>query len=71
MKWIVDIIETLQRRIEVNGETSEDAAKNAEQQYRDGEIVLDSADYVGTEFVAVSAICQQIPQRKCCRPDFA
>ena len=58
MKWIVDITETLQRRIEVEGETPEEAAKNAELQYCDGEVVLDSSDYVGTEFVAVSAARQ-------------
>ena len=58
MKWIVDITETLQRRIEVEGETPEEAAKNAELQYCDGEVVLDSSDHVGTEFVAVSVACQ-------------
>ena len=58
MKWIVDITETLHRRIEVDGESPEDAAKNAELQYCDGEVVLDSSDYVGTEFVTVSAVCQ-------------
>ncbi len=58
MKWIVDITETLQRRIEVDGESPEEAAKNAELQYCAGEVVLDSSDYVGTDFVAVSAVCQ-------------
>ena len=58
MKWIVDITETLQRRIEVDGESPEGAAKNAELQYFDGEVELDSSDYVGVEFVAVSAVCQ-------------
>jgi len=53
MKFTVQITETLQRISEVEAPSAEVAETIVRRQYRFGEIVLDSSDYVGTE-IAVS-----------------
>lgn len=52
-KFTVEITETLQRQIEIEADTSVDAAIIAKQKYRQGEIVLNENDYVDTEFRAI------------------
>lgn len=48
-KYTVEVTETLQRSIEVEAESENDAIEVVEQKYKDEEIVLDSSDYVSTE----------------------
>ena len=52
MKWNVEITETLQRSVEIEAESAEDAEKQARNLYRCGEIVLDAADFVDAVFDA-------------------
>ena len=50
MKYQVEITETLQRIIIVNADDEHTALTVAKQLYRAEEIVLDSSDYIDTEF---------------------
>ena len=50
MKQKVKIVETLERVVEVEADSFEEAANIVECQYRDSEIVLDESDYTGVEF---------------------
>lgn len=50
MKFKIEITETLQRTIEVEASSQEQALKHIREQYASGEIVLDSNDYVDTRF---------------------
>lgn len=52
MKYEVIITETLRRRIYVEAENAEKAKAYVEEQYWDGDIVLDASDYVDTKFEA-------------------
>lgn len=45
----VEITETLQRVVEVEAESEEEAIETIEEQYRDEEIVLDYNDFMGCE----------------------
>ena len=47
----IEIKETLSRIIEVKANTEDEAFKIIRQQYNDEEIVLDSSDYVDTEYI--------------------
>lgn len=49
MKFQVQITETLQRVVEVDARSDRDAELFVRQQYRSGEIVLDSSDYIDTD----------------------
>ena len=49
MRFTVQITETLQRSVDVEAESAEIAETSVRCKYRIGEIVLDSADYVGTD----------------------
>ncbi len=49
-KFKVEIIEVLQRVVEVYGEDFEDACYKVENKYFRGKIVLDWSDYIGVEF---------------------
>lgn len=44
-----EITETLQRTIEVEAESEEDALQKVKEMYKNEEIVLDSCDFVGVE----------------------
>ena len=44
-----EITETLQRTIEVEAESEEDALQKVKEMYKNEEIVLDSSDFVGAE----------------------
>lgn len=50
--YSVEITETLRRTIIIEAQSDEEALLKVKEQYDDEEIVLDSSDYVGTEFVA-------------------
>lgn len=58
MKFEVQVTETLQKRVEVEAQSAEDAEAVVRRQYRVGEIVLDYADYIETE---VSVVYDTIP----------
>lgn len=49
MKFTVNIREILEREVEIEAENLQEAHAKAEQQYRDEKIVLNEADYKGTE----------------------
>ena len=49
MKFQVQITETLQRLVEVDARSDRDAELFVRQQYRSGEIVLDSSDHIDTD----------------------
>ena len=51
-KFKVEITETLRRTIIIEAQSDEEALLKVKEQYDEEEIVLDSSDYVGTEFVA-------------------
>ena len=49
-KFNIEITETLQRQIEIEAEDYDEAMKIIKERYRNGEIILDSNDYVDTDF---------------------
>ena len=53
MKWNVEITETLQRRIEVEAESTEAAERKAWTMYHNGDIVLESSDLVDAELAVL------------------
>ena len=56
MKFEVQVTETLQRKVEVEARSAEEAEVVVRRQYRVGEIVLDSADYLETEISVVGDV---------------
>lgn len=48
--YYISITETLNRIVEVHAEDSNEALQKAEDAYYNGEIVLDSEDFVDTDF---------------------
>ena len=48
--FYISITETLNKIVEVHAEDSSEALQKAEDAYYNGEIVLDSEDFVDTEF---------------------
>lgn len=50
--YSVEITETLRRTIVIEALSDEEALLKVKEQYDEEEIVLDSSDYAGTEFVA-------------------
>lgn len=49
-KFNIEITETVQRQIEVEADSYDEALKIVKQKYRNSEIVLDSTDFIDTEF---------------------
>ena len=49
-KFTVEITETLQRQIEVEAKSESDAISKVKEMYSNEEVVLDSGDYIDTEF---------------------
>jgi hypothetical protein len=49
--YTIEITETLQRIIEIEAASLDDAISEIRKQYKDEEIVLDSSDYVETEII--------------------
>lgn len=50
MKYKIEITETLQRQVDVEAINSDEAFRKVISTYRKQDIVLDSNDYVGTNF---------------------
>ena len=53
-KYIIEITETLQKQIEIEANSKEDALKLAKNKYRNEEIILDSENYVTTDFDVIN-----------------
>ena len=53
MKFKVEITETLQRIVEVDAASTEDAERQVCEAYLAGDIVLDAEDSMGVEITAV------------------
>lgn len=49
-KFTVYVTETLERVIEVEAKNHDEAEDIVRKKYENGEIILDSSDYVSTEF---------------------
>ena len=56
-KYEVTIYETLSRSVEIEAKDVDEAREKVRNMYIDEEIVLDSSDYVDTEF-EVETICE-------------
>ena len=54
MKYQVEITETLQKTIEVEAESEREAISKVEDQYYNGEIELDTSDFIDTVFEIIS-----------------
>ena len=50
MIFVIEIVETLARTINIEAETTEEALAIVVQRYRSEEIVLDSSDFVDVDF---------------------
>lgn len=50
MKFNIEITETLQKTIEIEAETEQEALDKVEQHYWGGDIYLNSEDYTDTQF---------------------
>ena len=53
-KFNIEITETLQRQIEIEAEDYDEAMKIIKEKYHNCEIVLDSNDYLDTEFILIT-----------------
>lgn len=53
MKIKIEITETLQRTVEVDAEDMDDALYKVKKMYYKEDIMLDSSDYIDTEFMMV------------------
>lgn len=52
----IEITETLQRQIEVEASSKEEALKKIKEQYQNQEIVLNENDYVDTEYSYIEKV---------------
>ena len=50
MIFVIEVVETLARTINIEAETTEEALAIVKQRYRSEEIVLDSSDFVDVDF---------------------
>lgn len=55
-KFRIKVVETLQRVVEVEAESFDDARKQVEEQYRKCEIVLDEGDFTGDTVFALEGV---------------
>jgi hypothetical protein len=53
MIYNVEITETLQRTLSINVESEDEAYEIAKRMFRECEVVLDSSDYIDTEFAVL------------------
>lgn len=53
-KYRVRITETLEREIEVEAKTPKEAYEGVRNDYRCGDIVLDSDDFIGADFAVLN-----------------
>ena len=56
MRFAIQITETLQRVIEVEASSAEDAEMIVRRRYYSGEPILDASDHVATELMPVAVI---------------
>lgn len=56
MRFAIQITETLQRVIEVEASSAEDAEMIVRRRYYSGEPILDASDHVATEIMPVAVI---------------
>lgn len=49
----IEVKETLSRTIEIEANSMDEAYSKVREMYRDEEIVLDSEDYIETEFIEI------------------
>jgi hypothetical protein len=49
-KYIIEVTEISQKRVEVVSESEEQAIQTVEQMYKDEEIILDYTDFVDVDF---------------------
>ncbi|MBC7411343.1 MAG: DpnD/PcfM family protein [Bacteroidia bacterium] len=49
----IEVKETLSRTIEIEANSMDEAYSKIREMYRDEEIVLDSEDYIETEFIEI------------------
>jgi hypothetical protein len=61
MKYEVEITETLQRIVEIEAASAEDAERQVRAAYRTGDIVLGAEDCTDVEIVSRSADCTRFP----------
>ena len=61
MKYEVEITETLQRTVEVEAASTEDAERQVRAAYRAGDIVLDAEDCTEVEIVSRLESCTRSP----------
>ena len=61
MKFKVEITETLQRTVEVEAASAEDAERQIRAAYLAGAIVLDAEDCMGVEIVSRLSDCTRFP----------
>jgi len=59
MQYIVKIVETLDKEINIDAATQDEAFDKVLQLYRNSEIVLDSNDFTGVEFNVKAICCKQ------------
>lgn len=55
-KFIVCITETLQKKVEIEAENYEEAIDKVQEMYYNEDIVLNSCDYLTTEFDTIETI---------------
>lgn len=54
-RFKIEVKETLIRVVDIEADSIDDAFSKVREMYRDEEIVLDSDDYVDTEFIEVES----------------
>ena len=55
-KYIIEITETLQKQIEVEANSKDDALRLVKSKYKNEEIILDSENYVSTNFNVINEL---------------
>ena len=52
-KYTIEITETLQKQISVEANSYEEAERKVKEQYRNNDIILDSDDYIDTNYQCI------------------
>ena len=63
-KYKFEITETLQKQVEIEADSFDEAYRKLKKSYRNEEIVLDSNDYIDTEFKLIPTNPLEILSRK-------
>lgn len=56
MRFLVEVTETLQKSVEVEAKTAEEAVSDVRRRYRSGEIALDASGYVDATVEVVAPV---------------